>query len=103
MFEVIDSISCRMWLETSTLLPERPQSRISWIVRRRMSGIHAAQRLVEDQHLGIVRDGLRHLDALTHPLAVGADLLVRRVHQIDRFERAPRGRRGRIGLEAVQA
>src|SRR5262249_14739511 len=38
MFAVIDSISCRMWLETMMLLPARPQSLIMRIVLRRMIG-----------------------------------------------------------------
>ena len=50
--------------------------------------IHAAQRLVEDQQLGIVHDRLRELDALAHALAVAADLPVRSVEQIDGPERA---------------
>ena len=50
--------------------------------------IHAGQRLVEDQQLGIVHERLRQLDALPHALAVGADLLVRGVEQVDRVERA---------------
>ena len=31
-------------------------------------GIHAGQRFVEYQQLGIVRERLSHLDALPHPL-----------------------------------
>ena len=46
------------------------------------------ERLVEDQQLGIVHDRLRQLDALAHALAVGADLLVRGVDQVDALERA---------------
>ena len=42
-------------------------------------GVHPAQRLVEQQHLGVVGEGLRHLDALAHPLAVAADLAVARL------------------------
>ena len=49
--------------------------------------IHARQRLVENQQLRIVRERLRHLDALPHALAVGADLLVRR-RRSDRPSRA---------------
>ena len=37
-----------------------------------------------------MHDRLRELDALAHALAVGADLLVGRVHQIDAVERALR-------------
>ena len=50
--------------------------------------IHAGQRLVEDQQLRIVHERLRQLDALAHALAVGADLLVGGVDQVDRLERA---------------
>ena len=48
------------------------------IVLRRRDRIHARQRLVEDEQFRIVDERLRHLDALAHALAVGADLLVRR-------------------------
>ena len=106
MFDVIDSISCRMWLETMMLLPcaaplldqaDRlaPQNRI-----------HPGKRLVEDEQLRIVHDRLRHLDALTHPLAVRADLLaagIRQVHVLERPAREPLGlvaRRHRSGARA---
>jgi hypothetical protein len=48
-------------------LPNRPATH---------DGIHARQRFVEYQQIGVVDQGLRHLHALTHPLAVGANLLV---------------------------
>ncbi len=50
--------------------------------------IHAGERLVENQQLRLVDDRLRELHALAHALAVGADLLVRRVEQIDAGQRA---------------
>ena len=95
MFDVIASTSCRMWLETRTLLPARAQSLISRMVRAPHQRVHAAQRLVEDEQLGVVHDRLRQLDALPHALAVAADLPVRGVDQIDDLER-PRGSRARI-------
>ena len=61
-----------------------PSREIRRIVLRRAERIHARQRLVEDQQLGIVDDRLRQLHALAHALAVGADLLVGGVHQVDR-------------------
>ena len=60
------------------------QSLIRRMVLRAHQRIHAGQRLVENQQLGIVHQRLRQLDALPHALAVGADLLVGGVHQIDR-------------------
>ena len=36
-------------------------------------GIETVERLVQHQHGGAVRDGLRQLDALPHALAVGRD------------------------------
>ena len=64
--------------------------------------VHPPQRLVEDQQLRVVDDRLRELHALAHPFAVGADLLVRGVEEIDDSERAPRGL-GRLGVaEAVE-
>ncbi len=64
--------------------------------------IHARQRLIEDQQLGVVRKRLCHLHALPHAFAVGADFLVCGVGEIHRFERAHRGvARGPI-VEAVQ-
>ena len=53
--------------------------------------IHAGQRLVEDEQLGLVRQRLRQLDALAHALAVGADALVGGVFQVDLLERRHRG------------
>ena len=84
------------------LLPLRPQSRIRRIVLRRPSGIHARQRFVEDQQLRIVDDRLGELDALAHAFAVGADLLVRGLHQIDRGQRRARRLVGFLLAEAVQ-
>ena len=65
--------------------------------------IHARQRLVEDQQLRIVRERLRHLDPLAHALAVGADLLVGRLGELDVLDRAraPSPRASRLG-DAVQ-
>ena len=64
--------------------------------------VHARQRLVENEQLRIVDDGLRQLDPLAHALAVGANLLVGRVHQVHGRQRTP----GRIVClfigEAVQ-
>jgi len=65
--------------------------------------IHPGERLVEDQQFRIVDERLRQLDALPHALAVGADLLVRGVHQIDALNRAfRRGIRVAV-VEAVEA
>ena len=103
MFDVIDSISCRMWLETMTLLPCAAPllDQADGLAARER--IHAGQRLVEDQQLGIVRERLRQLDALPHALAVGADLLVGGVDQVDQLERplAPPSR-GLALVDAVQ-
>ena len=49
--------------------------------------VEAVQRLVEDDHLRIVRRGLRQFDALPHALAVGGHRAVARVGQADGFER----------------
>ena len=49
-----------------------------------------------------MREGLRQLDALTHALAVGADLLVGGVGQIDRRQRAARHLCGAGFVDAVQ-
>jgi hypothetical protein len=42
-------------------------------------GVHPAERLVEQEHLRIVGQRLRHLDALAHAFAVPADLAVARL------------------------
>ena len=102
MFEVIDSTSCRIWLDTRMLLPARAQSFTWRIVLRRGDRIHARQRFVEDEQLRIVHDRLRQLDALPHALAVGADSLVRRVDQVHLFERGLGGSSRRRVVEAVQ-
>ena len=49
--------------------------------------VEPVERLVEDDHLRIVRGGLRQLDALPHALAVGGDRAVARLGQADGFER----------------
>ena len=81
-----------MWLETRTLLPARRPVLDQPDRPAPHDRIHAGQRLVENQQLGIVDDRLRELDALTHALAVGADLLVGGVEQVD-DARAPGVRR----------
>jgi len=102
MFDVIDSISCRMWLDTSTLLPDRPQSLIRRIVRRRTSGsMPRAAR--QDQHIRVVRESLRQLDALTHALAVRSESSCRLRPTDPRFHRARPTCRGRPRPHAVQA
>ena len=65
--------------------------------------VHARERLVEDQQLGIVDERLRQLDALAHALAVGADLLVGRLHQVDAPSARPRRVVGLLLREAVEA
>ena len=87
-----------MWLETMTLLPwpgpvpDQPD-RLAPATDR----VHAGERLVEDEQFGIVHERLRELDALPHPLAVGADALARGVHQVHQVERAL-GRGAGLGL-----
>ena len=102
MFDVIDSISCRMWLETMTLFPERPHSLISRMVLRRASGSMPDSGSSRIEQLRIVRERLRQLHALPHALAVGADLLAGRVGQIDQLERAPRQRGRLLVADAVE-
>ena len=50
-------------------------------------GIEAVQRLIEDDHLRIVRRGLRQFDALPHAFAVSGHLAVARLGQPHGFER----------------
>ena len=51
--------------------------------------IHPRERLVEHNQLRVVHERLRHLHALTHALAVGADLLVPDgIGQLDELQRA---------------
>ena len=57
-------------------------------------GVEPGHRLVEQQHVGVVRDRLRDLDALPHALAVAAELAVLRVRERDRA-RAPPARAAR--------
>src|SRR6185436_6894634 len=64
--------------------------------------VHPAQRLVEDQQLRLVDDRLRQLHALAHALAVGADLAVADVEQVDRIERLARGCLRGVVTHAVQ-
>ena len=75
MFEVSASTSCSTWLDTSTLRPAAAHVANQLNRPAALDRVHAVQRLVEDEQLGIERDGLRELDALPHALAVRADLL----------------------------
>ena len=84
MLVVIDSISCRMWLETMMLLPCFAQSRIMRIVRRRPSGSIPDSGSSRMSSSRIVDERLGELDPLSHALAVGADALAGGIHQIDR-------------------
>ena len=51
--------------------------------------VEPGQRLVEDQHLGIVHECRGHLDPLAHPLGELADRLVADVGEVDLLERPP--------------
>src|SRR5579862_2956794 len=64
--------------------------------------VEARQRLVENQELRIVRQRLRHLDALAHAFAVGPDLLAGGVEQVDGFQGAPGAERRLPLLQSVQ-
>ena len=84
-------------------LPARAQSLMKRIVLRRISGSMPVSGSSRISSSGIVHERLRQLHALAHALAVGADLLVGRVHQVDALERAlRRGVRGLL-VEAVQS
>ena len=65
-----------------------------------LARVHPVERLVEQQHRGVVHDRGRHLDPLLHPLRVRADVAVLRVGHLDGGDRPPRGRL-RVG-ELVQ-
>ena len=59
-----------------------------------LAGVEAGERLVEDDHVGVVDDGLGHLDPLAHALRVGrASAGGRR----GRARPTPRARRGGVG------
>ncbi len=57
-----------------------------------LAGVHAVERLVQEQHGRVVDEGGRHLHALAHALGVGGDLAVLCVLHLDGGERALRGR-----------
>ena len=68
MFDVIDSISCRMWLDTMTLLAGAAQSLIIRIVLRRAIGSMPESGSSRIEQLRIVRERLRQLDRWRMPL-----------------------------------
>ena len=102
MFDVIDSISCRMWLETMMLLPARPQSRMRRMVLRRPIGSMPASGSSRMSSCGSWTSACASLIALPHALAVGADLLVGGLHQIDRGNRLAGRFVGFLVAQAVQ-
>ena len=51
--------------------------------------VEAGERLVENQHLGVVHECRGHLDPLAHPLGELPDRLVADVGEIDLLERPP--------------
>ena len=57
-----------MWLETMMLLPARAPLLDQPDGLPAHDRVHARERLVENQQLGIVRERLRQLHALAHPL-----------------------------------
>ena len=72
------STSWRMWLETSDRLALAPQPLHEVHHAPPVHGVHAAHRLVQEQHLGLVGEGLGQLHPLAHALAVAADASVLR-------------------------
>ena len=69
--EPIRSTSARTWLDTITHRPSRAEADEELDQIRALAGIEAGQRLVEDEHGGIVDDRLGDLHALAHALRVG--------------------------------
>ena len=96
------STSCRMWLDTSTVLPSRPELLHEVDHAPAVHRVEPGHRLVEQQHLGLVGDRLRDLDALPHALAVAADLAVLRVQRARPVERRQRALLALGLLEAGQ-
>ena len=65
-----------------------------------LARVHAVERLVEQQDLGLVDERAGDLGTLAHALGVGADRPVGRAGQVDRGDRVPRPHAGREALEA---
>ena len=65
-----------------------------------LAGVHAVERLVEEEHLRVVDERGRHLDPLPHALGVRLDPAVRRAGHLDELD-GPVGGPGRVG-QAVQ-
>ena len=79
-----------MWLDTNTWAPwvlELTEKLDDLGPRER---IEPVQRLIENQHLGLVTQGLSELDPLTHALRVSFDCTIRRICQLDALERERR-------------
>jgi hypothetical protein len=76
-----------MCVDTSTCFPsggKLPEKREGFGSHQRIESI---QRLVQDQDLGIVCDGLGQFNPLPHTLAISRDPAVSRVGETNSFER----------------
>ena len=87
-----------MWLETMTWRPSSPHCAEQGDGFGARHGVEAVERLVEHEHLRIVRDGLGQLDALPHALAVGGHGAVGGLGHADAFERGARCARSHFGV-----
>ena len=65
------STSSSTWLDTTTHRPSAPSCWNRSIMWQALAGVEAGERLVEHDHVGVVDDGLGHLDPLAHALGVG--------------------------------
>ena len=90
------------WLERTSVLPWRRRSTNTSRIRLTAHRVEAGERLVEDQHLGVVEDGGDELRLLLHALAELVELAVaprREAHALQPRRQAARRFRPRHALE----
>ena len=103
MRRVISSTSGRMWLETSTVRPSSPSWRMAADGLVAAHRVHAVQRLVHEEDVGVVGQRLGQLQLLAHALAVAAEAPMGGVGQREALEQFVDAARHPGALHAGQA
>ena len=80
------SISCKMWLDTSTAFPCAAKVRNNSFNSLAADRVDAVKRFVEHEQIGVVHQRLAKLDALPHAFRVGTHRAIGALGHADRLE-----------------